>query len=116
MVDRGDWCTSLCAGSCLSLDQDVIHSVTNPLDKVTAGLHIYGGNLTSGAPRSAWDGETLVEKALVMGGTIALLTPTTRVWFRRDVMAKEQRAGIAELVRVASAAWLPWITQEAVRY
>ena len=55
---------SLCAGSCLSLDQDVIHSVTNPLDKVTAGLHIYGGNLASGAPRSAWDGETLVEKAL----------------------------------------------------
>ena len=44
---------SLCAGSCLSLEQDVIHSVTNPLDKITAGLHIYGGNLASGAPRSA---------------------------------------------------------------
>ena len=55
---------SFCAGSCLSLDLDVIHSVTNPLDKVTAGLHVYGGNLASGAPRSAWDGATPVEKAL----------------------------------------------------
>jgi len=54
---------SLCAGSCLSLEHDVIHSVTNPLDRVTAGLHVYGGDLTAGAPRSVWDGETLAEKA-----------------------------------------------------
>jgi len=56
--------SSLCTGSCLSLEHDVIHSVTNPLDTVTAGLHVYGGNLSQGAPRSAWDGETLVEKEL----------------------------------------------------
>src|SRR5262245_35662536 len=55
---------SLCAGSCLSLEHDVIHSVTNPLARATAGLHVYGGNLSPGAPRSAWDGETLAEKAL----------------------------------------------------
>jgi len=54
---------SLCAGSCRSLEHDVIHSVTNPLDKVTAGLHVYGGDLST-APRSAWDGETLVEAPL----------------------------------------------------
>jgi predicted metal-dependent enzyme (double-stranded beta helix superfamily) len=55
---------SLCAGSCLSLEHDVIHSVTNPLDSVTAGLHVYGGDLAMGAPRSMWDGETLAEAAL----------------------------------------------------
>ena len=55
---------SLCAGRCLSLEHDVIHSVANPLDRVTAGLHVYGGDLSAGAPRSAWDGETLVEKTL----------------------------------------------------
>ncbi len=54
---------SLCAGRCLSLERDVIHSVTNPLDKLTAGLHVYGGDLAS-APRSMWDGETLVEASL----------------------------------------------------
>jgi predicted metal-dependent enzyme (double-stranded beta helix superfamily) len=56
--------SSLCAGSCLSLEHDVIHSVTNPLDRVTAGLHVYGGDLSKGGPRSAWDGETLLEKEL----------------------------------------------------
>ena len=55
---------SLCAGSCHSLDRDVIHSVTNPLDTVTAGLHVYGGDLRPGAPRSMWDGDTLMEAPL----------------------------------------------------
>jgi predicted metal-dependent enzyme (double-stranded beta helix superfamily) len=53
---------ALCAGSCLSLERDVIHSVTNPLDKVTAGLHVYGGDLSPA--RSMWDSETLVEAPL----------------------------------------------------
>ena len=55
---------ALGAGECHSLDSDVIHSVSNPLDKVNGGLHIYGGNLVMGAPRSMWDGETLSEAPL----------------------------------------------------
>jgi predicted metal-dependent enzyme (double-stranded beta helix superfamily) len=54
---------SLRAGECRSLDHDVIHSVTNPLDRVTLGLHVYGGDLFA-VPRSMWDGETLVEAPL----------------------------------------------------
>jgi predicted metal-dependent enzyme (double-stranded beta helix superfamily) len=54
---------SLCAGSRCSFDFDVIHSVTNPLDKVTAGIHVYGGDLSL-PPRSAWDGDTLTEAPL----------------------------------------------------
>ena len=54
---------SLSAGDCRSLEHDVVHSVTNPLDKVTAGLHVYGGDLFA-ASRSMWDGETLVEAPL----------------------------------------------------
>jgi len=54
---------SLCAGSHRSFDFDVIHSVTNPLDKVTAGIHVYGGDLSL-PPRSAWDGDTLTEAPL----------------------------------------------------
>jgi predicted metal-dependent enzyme (double-stranded beta helix superfamily) len=56
--------TSLCARSCISLERDVIHSVTNPLDNVTAGLHVYGGDLALGAPRTMWDCETLMEEPL----------------------------------------------------
>jgi predicted metal-dependent enzyme (double-stranded beta helix superfamily) len=59
---------SLCAGSCLSLERDIIHSVTNPLDNVTAGLHVYGGDLSPAAPRSMWDAETLVEHRLITRG------------------------------------------------
>ena len=55
---------SLAAGDCCSLEPDAIHSVTNPLDRVTVGLHVYGGDLPFGAPRSSWDGETLVETPL----------------------------------------------------
>jgi len=54
---------ALCVGSRHSFEHDVIHSVTNPLDKLTAGIHIYGGDLAQ-PPRSAWDGETLVEGPL----------------------------------------------------
>jgi len=54
----------MCAGSCLSLEADVIHSVTNPLDSVTGGLHIYGGELSSAGPRSMWSGEVLAEMPL----------------------------------------------------
>lgn len=59
---------SLCAGSHRSFDFDLIHSVTNPLDKVTAGIHVYGGDLSL-PPRSAWDGETLVEAPLSHAST-----------------------------------------------
>jgi len=52
---------SLSAGDCHSLDADAIHSVTNPLDRVSVGLHVYGGDLAFGPPRSYWDGETLIE-------------------------------------------------------
>jgi predicted metal-dependent enzyme (double-stranded beta helix superfamily) len=55
---------ALTAGTCHSLESDVIHSVTNPLDKVNAGLHVYGGDLVQGTPRSMWDGETLMEAPL----------------------------------------------------
>ena len=54
---------ALCAGSHCSFDLDVIHSVTNPLDTVTAGIHVYGGDLSL-PPRSAWDGDMLTEAPL----------------------------------------------------
>ncbi|WP_395015211.1 hypothetical protein [Dongia sp.] len=55
---------SLCAGHSHALEPDVIHSVTNPLDTVTAGLHIYGGDLTTGGSRRIWEGAALVEGPL----------------------------------------------------
>ena len=42
------------------LGRDVIHSVTNPVNRLTGAIHIYGGQFFS-EPRSEWDPETLLE-------------------------------------------------------
>jgi len=47
---------SLITGDVCKLEDDAIHSVTNPLDKLTAGLHVYGGDFF-GSAKSHWDGE-----------------------------------------------------------
>jgi predicted metal-dependent enzyme (double-stranded beta helix superfamily) len=43
------------------LGREVIHSVTNPLGRLTAAIHVYGGDFY-GAKRSDWDPETLLER------------------------------------------------------
>ncbi|MFZ3289556.1 MAG: hypothetical protein WA191_22285 [Telluria sp.] len=55
---------SLGAGEVAELDRDVIHSVLNPIGKMTCAIHVYGGDFFAPAePRSQWDHETLVEQA-----------------------------------------------------
>ena len=46
-----------------TLDRDAIHSVLNPIGKMTCALHVYGGNFFQPEqPRSQWDHETLIEQ------------------------------------------------------
>jgi predicted metal-dependent enzyme (double-stranded beta helix superfamily) len=47
-------------GDAVSLGEKVIHSVHNPLQQLTAALHVYGGNFFD-TPRSEWDALTLEE-------------------------------------------------------
>jgi predicted metal-dependent enzyme (double-stranded beta helix superfamily) len=42
------------------LGQDIIHSVTNPIPRLTGAIHVYGGDFF-GVDRSEWDPETLLE-------------------------------------------------------
>jgi predicted metal-dependent enzyme (double-stranded beta helix superfamily) len=51
----------LFAGDVAALPGDAIHSVTNPLPRFTAGIHIYGGDFFA-TTRSQWDSETLAEE------------------------------------------------------
>lgn len=55
--------TSISTGRRHSLERDAIHSVNNPLDRVTAALHLYGGDLSI-QPRTMWDGESLIESPI----------------------------------------------------
>lgn len=43
------------------LPNDALHSVTNPLQRFTGGIHIYGGDFFK-KKRSQWNPETLVEE------------------------------------------------------
>ena len=41
--------------------QGVIHSVTNPIPRLTGAIHVYGGDFF-GVARREWDAETLLEQ------------------------------------------------------
>lgn len=43
------------------LGRDIVHSVTNPLPRITGALQVYGGDFFATA-RSEWDPETLLER------------------------------------------------------
>ncbi len=51
----------LFAGDVATLKPNAIHSVTNPLERFTGGVHIYGGDFFA-TERSQWDPESLVEE------------------------------------------------------
>ena len=51
----------LFAGDVATLNTNAIHSVTNPLQRFTGGLHIYGGDFFA-TERSQWDPDTLTEE------------------------------------------------------
>jgi predicted metal-dependent enzyme (double-stranded beta helix superfamily) len=44
-----------------TLGENIIHSVTNPIPRLTGAIHVYGGDFF-GIPRSEWDAETLLEQ------------------------------------------------------
>ena len=53
--------TALGTGDVTILGRDVIHSVVNPLAKISGAIHVYDGDFLA-IQRSMWDAETLVEQ------------------------------------------------------
>ena len=51
----------LMPGTAVPLGRDIVHSVTNPIEKLTLALHVYGGDFFAPG-RSEWDPETLEER------------------------------------------------------
>jgi len=51
---------ALSTGDAEPLGHNIIHSVTNPIGRLTGAIHVYGGDFF-GAERSEWDAETLLE-------------------------------------------------------
>jgi predicted metal-dependent enzyme (double-stranded beta helix superfamily) len=60
------------------LGRDIIHTVTNPLSRLTGAIHVYGGDFYA-ASRSEWDPETLVERPYDMQKSLALFERSNMV-------------------------------------
>ena len=60
------------------LGADVIHAVVNPLDQITAAIHVYGGDFFA-IPRSEWNPQTLVEQPYDVADTIRAFEDANRL-------------------------------------
>lgn len=56
--------SSLSEKEVFPLPEDAIHSVNNPIHRLTGAIHVYGGDFFATAGRSEWDPETLSERPL----------------------------------------------------
>jgi len=56
---------SLRVGDAEPLGRDIVHSVTNPIPRLSAAIHVYGGDFFA-VQRSEWDPESLTEQAYDM--------------------------------------------------
>ena len=64
---------ALGTGDVALLGRDIVHSVVNPLDRISAAIHVYDGPFLT-AKRSMWDAETLKEEPYDIN-TVARGTP-----------------------------------------
>ncbi len=62
---------SLSAGDALAFGADVIHSVVNPIGRISGAIHVYGGDFF-GVERSEWDPGSLAEKPYDMEKVLRL--------------------------------------------
>jgi predicted metal-dependent enzyme (double-stranded beta helix superfamily) len=53
---------SLRDGEVAVLGREIIHSVINPLERLSLALHVYDGDFISAADKSCWDAATLAEE------------------------------------------------------
>ncbi|MCB1744710.1 MAG: hypothetical protein KDK91_30370 [Gammaproteobacteria bacterium] len=68
---------ALCTGDVECLGADAIHSVTNPITRLTGALHVYGGDFFA-TPRSEWDPETLLEGTYDVAKNLGLFEASNR--------------------------------------
>jgi predicted metal-dependent enzyme (double-stranded beta helix superfamily) len=69
---------SLCDRDVQPLGRDIIHSVLNPIRRLTGAIHVYGGDFIA-AQRSEWDPEALIEQPYNLEKTLALFEESNRL-------------------------------------
>lgn len=66
------------AAGAIPLGHDVIHSVLNPIKRLTGAIHVYGGDFFA-LPRSEWDPERLIEQPFDVEKALALFEESNRL-------------------------------------
>jgi predicted metal-dependent enzyme (double-stranded beta helix superfamily) len=61
------------------LGHDIIHSVINPVKRLTGAIHVYGGDFFA-VPRSEWDPEHLLEQPYDVEKTLALFEESNHLY------------------------------------
>jgi predicted metal-dependent enzyme (double-stranded beta helix superfamily) len=70
------------AGDVVVLGDDTIHAVTNPLDRLTAAIHVYGGDFVR-RERSQWGPGEREERPYDVEQTNRLFADANRAWRER---------------------------------
>ena len=70
---------SLCERDAAPLGPEIIHSVTNPIARLTGAIHVYGGDFFA-TERSEWDPETLNEQPYDPAKTLRYFEEANRSW------------------------------------
>ena len=60
---------ALCEKDAEPLGRDIIHSVTNPIARLTGAIHVYGGDFFA-VSRSEWNPESLLERRYDVDGVM----------------------------------------------
>lgn len=64
------------------LGRDIIHSVTNPIARLTGAIHVYGGDFFA-VPRSEWEPERLLEQPYDVQRTLQLFEESNTLYAPR---------------------------------
>ena len=65
------------------LGRDIIHSVTNPIGRLTGAIHVYGGDFFA-VPRKEWDPEHLTEQPYDVEKTLKMFEEHNRLYAGRS--------------------------------
>jgi len=72
---------SLCEKDAVPLGPEIIHSVTNPIPRLTGAIHVYGGDFFN-TGRSEWDPEMLVEEPFDLERAKRRFEEANELWAR----------------------------------
>jgi predicted metal-dependent enzyme (double-stranded beta helix superfamily) len=68
---------ALCEKDTALLGAETIHSVTNPIARLSGAIHVYGGDFFA-AQRSEWDPESLLERRYDVERTVRMFEESNR--------------------------------------